>query len=36
MEEKLTKSNVELAIVTREKGFHVCTAEELEAVIARV
>lgn len=35
MEEKLTKSNVELAVVTREKGFHVCTAEELEAVIAR-
>lgn len=35
MEEKLTKSNVELAIVTREKGFHVCTVEELEAVIAR-
>ncbi|KAF1778802.1 Nucleophile aminohydrolase [Phytophthora cactorum] len=36
MEEKLTSINVELAIVTREKGFHVCTAEELEVVIGRL
>uniref|UniRef100_K3WYZ3 Proteasome subunit alpha type n=1 Tax=Globisporangium ultimum (strain ATCC 200006 / CBS 805.95 / DAOM BR144) TaxID=431595 RepID=K3WYZ3_GLOUD len=36
MEEKLTSTNVELAIVTSEKGFHVCTTDELEAVISRV
>ena len=36
MEEKLTSINVELAIVTREQGFHVCTAEELEVVINRL
>ncbi|KAE9020887.1 hypothetical protein PF006_g5557 [Phytophthora fragariae] len=36
MEEKLTSINVELAIVTREKGFHVCNAEELEVVIGRL
>ncbi|CEG36265.1 proteasome subunit alpha type-5-a [Plasmopara halstedii] len=36
MEEKLTSTNVELAIVTREEGFHVCTAKELEVVIGRL
>lgn len=36
MEEKLTSINVELATVTADKGFHVCTAQELDAVIARL
>ncbi|KAJ0411973.1 hypothetical protein ATCC90586_009930 [Pythium insidiosum] len=36
MEEKLTSTNVELAIVTPEKGFHVCSTTELDAVIARL
>lgn len=36
MEEKLTNVNVELATVTTDKGFHVCTAQELDAVIARL
>ncbi|DBA04684.1 TPA: hypothetical protein N0F65_012267 [Lagenidium giganteum] len=36
MEERLTNTNVELAIATPEKGFHVCTVDELEAVIARL
>ncbi|OQR88324.1 proteasome subunit alpha type-5 [Achlya hypogyna] len=35
MEEKLSSINVELAVVTAEHGFHVCTIEELDAVIAR-
>lgn len=33
MEEQLTNQNVELAIVTPEKGFHVCTKEELDVLI---
>jgi 20S proteasome subunit alpha 5 len=36
MQEKLTSTNVELAIVTPAKGFHVCTVAELEAVVARM
>lgn len=36
MEEKLTNVNVELAVVTPEKGFHVCNAQELDEVIARL
>ncbi|KAL3852780.1 hypothetical protein ACJMK2_016409 [Sinanodonta woodiana] len=33
MEEKLNSTNVEMATVTPEKKFHVCTKEELEEVI---
>ncbi|KAK3588264.1 hypothetical protein CHS0354_022111 [Potamilus streckersoni] len=33
MEEKLNSTNVEMATVTPEKMFHVCTKEELEEVI---
>ncbi|KDO25167.1 proteasome subunit alpha type-5-A [Saprolegnia parasitica CBS 223.65] len=36
MEEKLSSINVELAIVTAAQGFHVCTVDELDAVIARL
>ena len=36
MEEKLTSTNVELAVVTPAQGFHVCTVAELETVIARL
>jgi 20S proteasome subunit alpha 5 len=35
MEEKLTVTNVEIACVTPEKGFHVYSAQELEAIISK-
>jgi 20S proteasome subunit alpha 5 len=33
MEEKLTNTNVELAIVTPSKGFHIADVAELDAII---
>jgi 20S proteasome subunit alpha 5 len=34
MEEKLNSTNVEVASVTAEHGYHVLTKEEVEAVVA--
>ncbi len=36
MEEKLNSTNVEVATVTADKGYHMFTKEELEAVIADI
>lgn len=36
MEEKLNETNVEMATVTPEKMFHMCTKEELEEVIKEI
>lgn len=33
MEEKLTSVNVQLAVVTKEKGYHTYSEAELQAVI---
>ncbi|KNC76542.1 proteasome subunit alpha type-5 [Sphaeroforma arctica JP610] len=34
MEEKVTATNVEVAIVTKDKGYHVYSEEEVEAIIS--
>ena len=36
MEEKLDSKNVQLASVTREKGFRIYTDEEMEGVVGRL
>lgn len=36
MEEKLDSKNVQLASVTKEKGFRIYTDEEMEAVVAKL
>lgn len=36
MEEKLDSKNVQLASVTREKGFRIYTDEEMAAVVERL
>jgi 20S proteasome subunit alpha 5 len=36
MEEKLDSKNVQLASVTKDKGFRIYTDEEMEAVVARL
>jgi len=36
MEEKLDSKNVQLASVTKEKGFRIYTDEEMAAVVARL
>ncbi len=36
MEEKLDEKNVQLASVTKEKGFRLYTDEEMAAVVARL
>lgn len=33
MEEKLSSTNVEVATITKEKGYHMWTKEELEAFL---
>jgi 20S proteasome subunit alpha 5 len=36
MEEKLDSKNVQLASVTKEKGFRIYTDAEMEAVVERL
>ena len=36
MEEKLDSKNVQLASVTREKGFRIYSDEEMESVVGRL
>lgn len=36
MEEKISTDNIELARVTKEKGFHIATSEEVAAVLERL
>ena len=36
MEEKLDSKNVQLASVTKDKGFHIYNDEEVAAVVARL
>ena len=36
MEETLDAKNVELASVTAERGFHIYTADEMAAAVARL
>jgi 20S proteasome subunit alpha 5 len=36
MEEKLDSKNVQLASVTKDKGFRIYTDEEMEAVVAKL
>lgn len=36
MEEKISKENVELARVTKEKGYHIASLAEVEAVLERL
>jgi 20S proteasome subunit alpha 5 len=36
MEEKLNSTNVEVATVTADKGYHMFPKEELETVIADI
>lgn len=36
MEEKITKNNIDIAIVTKEKGFYLCKEDELEEFISRI
>lgn len=36
MEEKIVVENVELARVTKDKGFHIATVEEVDGVLARL
>jgi 20S proteasome subunit alpha 5 len=36
MEEKLDSKNVQLASVTKEKGFHIYDDDEMAAVVARL
>ena len=36
MEEKLDSKNVQLASVTKEKGFHIYNDDEMAAVVARL
>ena len=36
MEEKLDSKNVQLASVTRDKGFHIYDDDEMAAVVARL
>ena len=36
MEEKLDSKNVQLASVTREKGFRIYTDQEMEGVVGRL
>ena len=36
MEEKLDSKNVQLASVTREKGFRIYTDEEMTSVVTRM
>ena len=36
MEEKLDSKNVQLASVTKEKGFRIYTDEEMESVVGRL
>jgi hypothetical protein len=36
MEEKLDSKNVQLASVTKDKGFHIYNDEEMAAVVARL
>lgn len=33
MEDKLNSSNVEVATITKDQGYHMYTKEELEALI---
>mmetsp|Transcript_8838 Transcript_8838/g.26487 ORF Transcript_8838/g.26487 Transcript_8838/m.26487 type:complete len:111 (+) Transcript_8838:173-505(+) len=36
MEEKISTENIELARVTKEKGFHIATVEEVGEVLGRL
>ena len=36
MEEKITKENVEMAKVTKDQGYHVCSEEEVESILTRL
>lgn len=36
MEEKLDSRNVQLASVTKDKGFHIYTDDEMSGVVARL
>ena len=36
MEDKISSSNVEVATVTKERGYHVCTQAELAVILARM
>lgn len=36
MEEKLDSKNVQLASVTKDKGFRIYTDEEMESVVGRL
>jgi 20S proteasome subunit alpha 5 len=36
MEDKISSSNVEVATVTKQRGYHVCTQAELAVILARM